>query len=224
MLENTKFREKKVMIIKNLLKEVNITNFLKYSLTIFVAMMIPIYSYYYGPLNFLWFSDMGLFLTVIALWAQSDLIFSMAAVGILTLEIAWCLDFITDLSRALDLTKFDLVDGLSDYMFHNDYPLPLRLMSLFHVILPFAWFYYLYKWGYDRRAYVYFLPLYWADITLTYLLTEPKLNTNWVFMPIDYPSISQNSWLIFLYIGVPIILFLPVHFILSKLFKEPEKR
>ena len=200
-----------------MIKNMNLHNLCKYSIAIFIAFLIPIYCYYYGPLNFLLFSDVGLFLTVLILWLNSSLINSMASVGILSLEIVWCLDFIGDLLRNLRLTNFDLVDGLSDYMFENNFPLPLRLMSLFHVVLPIAWIYYLYKWGYNRKGLIYFIPLYWADITLTYLLTDPAKNTNWVFLAQTdkLTCLTQTQWLLVMYFVVPIVLFVPMHLILT---------
>lgn len=204
------------------MKNLSLSNVCKYSLTIFTLFLIPIYTYYYGALNFLWFSDIGLFLTVLIMWTQSNLINSMASVGILSLEIVWCIDFVGDLCRYMKLINFDIVDGLSDYMFVPDYPLPLRLMSLFHVILPIAWIYYLYKWGYNRKAIYCFTPFYWLVISLTYLLTNPALNTNWVFLPLTgkVPYFTQTQWLLVLYFVVPVILFVPMHFLLIKVCKK----
>ena len=42
--------------------------------TAFVVLLIPIYWYYYGPSNFLWFSDLALFLAVPALWLENPLL------------------------------------------------------------------------------------------------------------------------------------------------------
>jgi len=36
--------------------------------TLFVCILVPVYWRYYGPANFLWFSDLALLLTWAALW------------------------------------------------------------------------------------------------------------------------------------------------------------
>jgi hypothetical protein len=205
-------------------KYLKLEKIFKYSLTIFTLILIPTYTWYYGPLNFLWFSDVGLFLTVLIVWLNSNLINSMASVGILALELAWCIDFIGDFCRNIKIIDFNIIDGLSDYMFETQYLLFFRLMSLFHVVLPFAWIYYLYKWGYNRKGLIYFVPLYWVDLTITYLFTDPIKNTNWVFyaQTENLTCITQAQWLLILYFIVPLILFVPMHFLLIKLCKKAD--
>src|SRR5260370_33967266 len=55
---------------------------LKLVVTMFVAVLVPIYWRYYGPGNFLWFSDLALFLTLAALWLESPLLASTQAVSV----------------------------------------------------------------------------------------------------------------------------------------------
>jgi len=64
-----------------------------YFLTLFLLILIPIYWKIYGLKNFLWFSDIGLFLTVIALWLNSSLLITTAALLILPFELFWILDY-----------------------------------------------------------------------------------------------------------------------------------
>ena len=56
---------------------------LKLVYTGFVVVTVPVYAVKYGFRNFLWFSDIGLLLTVPALWLESSLLASMMAVGLL---------------------------------------------------------------------------------------------------------------------------------------------
>ena len=65
---------------------------LNISLTLFIIVLIPVYWKTYGPQNFLWLSDIGLFLTVLALWLKSSLLISMACVGVLFIELLWAND------------------------------------------------------------------------------------------------------------------------------------
>lgn len=188
---------------------------LTYVLTIFVIFLIPIYWHYYGIENFLWLSDIGLFLTVIALWLNSPLIMSIAAVAIFVVEIIWGIDFFVDL-----LFNINLID-LSDYMFDVQYPLALRILSLFHLITPALWIIYLVQFGYDRRALIYGTVLYWIVLCTTYMVTTPKENINWTFIPQMYnlENISPLAWVLLLAVGFPLFIFLPTHMIFKKIFK-----
>jgi len=56
---------------------------LKLAYSAFMAVLVPVYWYYYGPTNFLYFCDTALILTLIGIWIESPLLVSMCAVGIL---------------------------------------------------------------------------------------------------------------------------------------------
>src|SRR5277367_2862397 len=47
-----------------------------------MAVLIPVYWYYYGPTNFLYACDLALILTLIGVWTESALLVSMCLVGI----------------------------------------------------------------------------------------------------------------------------------------------
>ncbi len=186
-----------------------------YFLTIFITILIPTYWYYYGIRNFLWLSDIGLFLTIIALWLKSNLLMSMAAVGVLLLELFWCLDFFAKLIFNINIS------GLSDYMFDKKYPLLLRAISLFHITSPLIWIFYLAQYGYDTNAIYYFTILYWIALILTYRFTNPEENISWVFAPqANKWNIKPITWVIILFIFLPLLVFLPTHYILKILFKN----
>src|SRR5438477_3659371 len=103
---------------------------LRVALTAFVVVLVPYYWHHYGWHNFFWLSDVGLFLTVVALWRTSRLINSMMAIGVLPLEIFWNIDFFTRLTTGIE------VGCIAHYMFDDAVPLSLRAVSLFHVVLP----------------------------------------------------------------------------------------
>lgn len=188
---------------------------LSYFAGIFLIVLIPTYLCYYGPQNFLWLSDIGLFLTCLALWLHSPLLMSMAAVGVMVLELIWCVGFFSEL-----FFNFHVIT-LADYMFNPVYPIALRAISLFHVVTPVIWFFYLKQFGYRSRAIYYFIILYWCDLLLACLLTNPSENINWVFMPefLGLKFINSNVWLIILAIGFPLMIFWPTHLVYKKYFK-----
>jgi hypothetical protein len=179
-------------------------------ITLFVLLLIPIYWKKYGWSNFLWFSDVGLFLTVIALWSKSSLLISMAIVGILPFELIWIIDFLF-----YSIFKRPLL-GIADYMFDSQYSLFLRSLSLFHLVLPLIWIYLLVIWGYRPEAIFYQIILGWMIFIATYLFSPPEKNINWVFLPnkLSWRWIADFSWLLLLLIIYPILVLL-VHVLIS---------
>ena len=52
----------------------------KVAYTAFVAVLVPHYWQAYGPTNFLYFCDIALLLTVVAMWTESALLASACSV------------------------------------------------------------------------------------------------------------------------------------------------
>jgi hypothetical protein len=67
---------------------------LKVAYTAFMAVLIPVYWHYYGPTNFLYFCDVALILTLIAIWPENALLISMCAIGIVVPQALWVADFL----------------------------------------------------------------------------------------------------------------------------------
>ena len=63
------------------MKEALIPLWLKIGYTLMAAVIVPAYWRAYGPVNFLWFSDIALLAMAAALWLKSRLLASMMAVG-----------------------------------------------------------------------------------------------------------------------------------------------
>ncbi len=61
-----------------------------------MAVLIPVYWHYYGPTNFLYFCDIALILTLIAIWPENALLISMCCVGILVPQTYWVIDFLVN--------------------------------------------------------------------------------------------------------------------------------
>ena len=135
--------------------ESRIPLWLKLAYTVFMAMLIPVYLYYYGPTNFLYFCDVALIITLVGIWIESPLLISMCAVGIIASQTLWVIDFFSSLFG-------HPLTGLTDYMFAADHSLFLRGLSLFHGWLPFLLAYLVWRVGYDRRALASWTVLAWA--------------------------------------------------------------
>lgn len=200
---------------------------LKVTYTAFMAVLIPVYWYHYGPTNFLYFCDIALLLTLVGIWNESPLLISLPAVGILMPQALWCVDFV------VQLCGFKMT-GMTAYMFDETKPLFLRGLSLFHGWLPFLLVYLVFKTGYDHRALkgctagaiglcliaFFLLPPAGA------VLADPNLprNVNYVFGMDDAlaqtwtsPEVYLVTWIVLL----TVLVFLPTHFILKKICPTP---
>jgi len=119
---------------------------LKIIYSLFVAVLVPYYWRAYTPWNFLYFCDVALLVTLVALWTESRFLVSLEAVAILLPQTVWVIDF---LFRAAGLRLL----GMTDYMFNPTLSLTTRGLSLFHGWLPILLVYLLIRLGYDRRAF-----------------------------------------------------------------------
>jgi len=187
---------------------------LKIVYTLFICVLVPVYWVRYGPGNFLWFSDIALFTTAAALWLESSLLASMMAVSVLVLESVWIIDFL------IGLIAGSSVIGLSAYMFDSKISLPVRALSLFHIAMPVILVWLLHRFGYDRRALIAQTVLAWIVLPASYFLTSPSQNINWVYGPGNGPQkwMPAPLYLILLMLTFPLVLYLPTHFLLKKLF------
>jgi hypothetical protein len=197
----------------------------KLAYTAFMAVLVPVYLHFYGPTNFLYFCDIALVLTLIAIWPENALIISMCAVGIVIPQAVWVVDFL------INLGGFSLT-GMTDYMFQSDHSLFLRLLSLFHGWMPFLLLYLVWKIGYDRRALWPWTGLFWAVMLVCFFLMPPPtpdpgltpVNINYVWGMRDTAAQTMLPawlWLVSLMIGVPLFVFMPAHFIFSLTMPEP---
>jgi len=96
-------------------------------------------------------------------------------------------------------------------------PLLLRGVSLFHVALPIIWIAMLLRWGYDRHAFWAQTLLLWVTLIVTFALTDPEENINWVFMPEEtgWPM-PELAWLVVYMITVPFVIHWPLHKLYSR--------
>ncbi|HEX4350332.1 MAG TPA: hypothetical protein VH251_08085, partial [Verrucomicrobiae bacterium] len=200
----------------------------KLAFTAFMVLLVPVYWRKYGPTNFLYFCDLALFLTLAAIWLENRLLASMAAVGIILPQLVlWCGDF------AAHLVGLKFI-GMTDYMFDAHRSLFLRSLSLFHGWLPFLLLFLVIRLGYDRRALFAWTGLAWAAMLTSYFfLPAPGATPANPLAPvnIDYvygfsDAVAQTwmpgwMWLAFLIVAMPMVIFIPTHYLLSKLIQSP---
>lgn len=192
-----------------------ISFWVKIPYTLFVVVLVPVYWIRYGPANFLWFSDLALFGTLAALWLESRFLVSMMTTGVLMFDIVWNFIFFRKLIAGGGAA------GLVGYMFDPQISVFIRALSLFHVALPIIQLWTLSKLGYDIRAWKYQVVLGWILLPLTYAVTDPKQNINWVFGVTEVPQ----RWLPApLYLAALMVIYLtlvcfPTHRVLTAVFE-----
>lgn len=179
------------------------------SYTIMACVIVPVYWKEYGVTNFLWFSDIALLLMVPALWLKSPLLSGMMAVGVLPFETIWMVAFFSG----------GTLGHMADYMFDTNLSIFLRGLSLFHFPMPAAIIYMLIRFGYDKRALLAQTALALIVIPLTYALTSPEDNINWVYgFDKAQTSLPPLLHLGLLALAMVCLVFVPMHFLLKKLF------
>jgi hypothetical protein len=141
----------------------------------------------------------------------------MMALAIALPELAWNVDFF---GRLLTGRK---IFGLSGYMFDPQKPLYLRALSLFHMILPVVLVWMVSRLGYDRRAWALQTILALIVLSVTYWLTDPAENINWVYGPGSKPQtwLPPLAYLALLMIFFPLVVYLPTHLLLRRLIGSP---
>lgn len=185
--------------------------------TLFLCVLVPVYWIHWGPRNFLWFSDIALLATAIALWLESALLASMMTLAIALPELAWNADFFGRLVTGRHIL------GLSDYMFDGRKPLFLRALSLFHIVLPALLLWAVHRLGYEPRALAFQTVAALVILPVTYALTDPADNINWVYGPGRKPQTwtSPRAYLALIMLFFPVVIYLPTHLLLSALSGRP---
>jgi hypothetical protein len=86
--------------------------------------------------------------------------------------------------------------------------------------LPFLLLWSLYKLGYDNRGWLAQTVLTWTVYPLCYIFTGAERNINWVYGPGKEPQtwMPDYLWVLLLMISVPLLIYLPTHLVLKRLF------
>jgi hypothetical protein len=182
--------------------------------TVLVCLVVAAYARNYGFDNFLWFSDLAMILTAVALWTENRFLASMMAVGVLLPELVWNVAYFGRLFTGYGF------GGITGYMFDSTKPLYLRNLSLFHVILPPLLVYVVWRLGYDARGWLAMTALAWVILPVSYIVSKHSDNINWVF-GIGKPQTLVHP-LLFLFglmLLFPMLVFLPTHFLLRALLR-----
>jgi len=185
---------------------------IKLAYTLFLLIWIPAYWHGHGWQNFLWLCDIANLVIGLAVWLESPLLFASQAVGVLVIQGLWLVDISGRLLFGLHII------GGTEYMFDSSVPIGLRLLSLFHVFVPLLILWAIARLGYDERGWKLQTALTCALIPLTFWLTDPADNINWIWKPfgIEQTLIPAGLFALVEIVALPLVLYLPTHVVLSK--------
>jgi hypothetical protein len=173
----------------------------------------PTYAAMWGWRNFLQLCDLAVFLTCLGLWRSSALLLSSQAVGSLVIDGIWALD-----AGARLLTGRHLIGG-TEYMFDPGRPLAVRMLSLFHIVLPPLLIGSLRRTGYDPRGWKLQAAIAGAAMIGSRLLTTAAKNQNYAFRDPFFhhswePAPLHLAMTLLVLVGV---VFIPTHLVFSRL-------
>jgi hypothetical protein len=179
---------------------------LKIAWTAGVIVWMPLYWRQYGPQNFLFFCDLGNLFITLGLWTESALIFSWQATGLLLFQTL----FVIDLASAL-ITSRHLIGG-TEFMFDPKLPLPIRFLSLFHVVTPPLLLWAIRRLGYDRRGWKFQTLITLIVVPINYFW-RPQYDVNWARGPFfrEQHILPGIVYLMMYVIIVPAAIYYPTH-------------
>lgn len=192
---------------------------LKVLWTVWVVIWAPVYWRAYGLQNFLFFCDLGNILIAVGLWLESPLIFSWQACSLLLFQAL----YVIDLFGAVVSGRHFI--GGTEYMFDPTISPFVRLISLFHVVTPPLLVWAIWRLGYDRRGWKLQTLTAWIVVPINYFW-RPQFDVNWargLFFREQHLVPGMVYLLIYL-IAVPVVVYLPTHWLLSWLMPSVEER
>src|ERR1700690_1631712 len=172
---------------------------------------VPAYWHTWGASNFLQLCDIAVILTCCGLWTNNRLLISSQAVSSLLVDMVWVLDVLWRCFTGRYLF------GGTEYFFDVQYPLWVRLLSLFHVAMPPLLLWMLHRLGYDCRGFaLQSLIALFAFIASRF--TSPSKNMNFAFTDPFFhrawgpPAVHVTVSVLFMII----VVYLPTHLALSR--------
>lgn len=180
---------------------------LKLAYTAWLVVWVPVYWVHNGPANFLWFCDLANFILGLGLWFELPLLISSQAVGVLVVQLIW----MTDVLGRLMLGTHPV--GGTEYMFDPAEPLAVRVLSLFHAIMPVLLVWGLARLGYDRRGLWLQTVINWIVLPICFFFTDPARNLNWLRQPfgVEQTWMPPLAFLFFSMVVGPLVLYVPSH-------------
>jgi hypothetical protein len=173
-----------------------------------VLVWVPVYWHQYGAQNFLFFCDIGNILITLGLWLESPLIFSWQAVGLLVFQSLYAIDLIGAILSGRHAF------GGTEYMFDPHIPLLVRLLGLYHVVVPPLLLWVVRQLGYDERGFKLQTLTLWILVPINFFWRR-EYNVNWARgLGHEQHMVPPWFYLLAYLIVVPLLVYLPTHFAL----------
>ena len=194
-------------------------NWLRFCVGAWLLIWIPSYWHTWGASNFLQMCDIAVIFTCIGLITDNRLLISSQAVSSLLVDFAWIVDAASQFLFHRHLT------GGTDYLFDAQYPLWVRLLSLFHVAMPILLLALLGRVGYDRRGF----PLQCVIAVGAFMasrFTNPAKNMNFAFGD----PFFHRAWgppavhVLISFAFMVVVVYFPTHWFLSRFFSRTKPR
>jgi hypothetical protein len=189
---------------------------LRWIAALWMTVWLPAYVRVWGWANLLHLCDAAVILTCVGLWWGSGRLLSSQAVSAVLPGVLWLLNVCWRIA-----TGHFLVRG-TEYMWDAQYPLWVRLLSLFHVALPGVLLWAVWKLGYDGRGLALQIAIVAvlliasrflsAELNMNYAYRDPVFNRGWG------PSLVHLGVIL---LGAVVLLYLPTHIMLARLFSRP---
>ncbi len=185
----------------------------RWGAVVWLAVWIPAYLHGWGAANFLHLCDVAVFLTCIGLWTSNTLLLASQAVSSIVVDMIWTAD-----AASTVFSGHPLIGG-TEYLLNPHMAVWIRLLSLFHIVLPVLLLWALTRVGYDRRAWA----LQTAIVIGTMIasrFTNPVANINYVFRdPFWHRQLGPAALHVVLCIlAMAIVVYLPTHLILLRVY------
>jgi hypothetical protein len=184
-----------------------------------IAVWFPAYWYAWGLANFLHLCDLAVFLTCAGLWTGNRLLLSSQAVSSLLVDFVWALDAAWKI-----VVKHHLIGG-TEYLFDTRVALWIRLLSLFHVVLPPLLLWALWRRGYNRRAWGLQSAIALAAFVIS-RFTNPSTNINFAFRdPFFHRAWGPGPVHVALSVlFLALVVYLPTHLLLLRIYRSRTSR
>lgn len=182
---------------------------LKILWTAWLLVWAPVYWKQYGAQNFLFFCDLGNVLIAIALWSESSLMLSWQAVSLLVFQSLYAVDLIGAFLSGHHVT------GGTEYMFDPRISLLVRLLGLYHLIVPPLLLWAVRRLGFDRNAWKAATLELWIVVPINFLW-RPQYNVNFARgIGHQQHTLPASLYLLAYLIVVPMVIYWPTQKLLE---------
>jgi len=179
-----------------------------------VITWFPLYTWFWGWRNMLHLCDVSVVVACLGLFLQHSLLVSSQALLAPLVGALWSLDVAWRI-----VTGHHLLGG-TEYMWDANYPLWVRLLSCFHIVLPVVLLWAVRTLGYDRRA-LFLQTAIAGGLLIFSRFLSPQLNMNYAFQD----PLLHRAWgpaplhLAVILAGCVVIFFWPTHLVLRRTFQ-----